>query len=139
MLTNRSIPACSVIPELPYRSVTAAAEWLSGAFGFSVRLLIADHRIQMNVNGCAIVLVAAGDGEPLPTGRVLVRVERIDEHHERATQFGAYVLHPPTTYPFGERQYSALDLAGHRWTFSESVADVAPEDWGGTTVDIQPA
>jgi uncharacterized glyoxalase superfamily protein PhnB len=139
MLTNRSIPACSVIPELPYRSVTAAAEWLSGAFGFSVRLLIADHRIQMNVNGCAIVLVAAGDEELLPPGRVLVRVERIDDHHERATQLGAHVLQPPTTYPFGERQYSAFDLAGHRWTFSESVADVAPEDWGGTTVDIQPA
>jgi hypothetical protein len=61
MLTNRSIPACSVIPELPYRSVTSAADWLSRAFGFSVRLRIADHRIQMNVNGCAIVLVAAGD------------------------------------------------------------------------------
>jgi hypothetical protein len=22
------------------------------------------------------------------------------------------------------------DLAGHRWTFSETIADVAPEDWG---------
>jgi uncharacterized glyoxalase superfamily protein PhnB len=139
MLTNRSIPACSVIPELPYRSVTSAADWLSGAFGFSVRLRIADHRIQMNVNGCAIVLVAADDGELLQTGRVLVRVERIDEHHERATRSGAQVLRPPTTYPFGERQYSVLDLAGHCWTFSESVADVAPEDWGGTSVDIQPA
>jgi uncharacterized glyoxalase superfamily protein PhnB len=139
MLTNRSIPACSVIPELPYRSVASAADWLSGAFGFSVRLRIADHRIQMNVNRCAIVLVAAGDGEPLQAGRVLVRMERIDEHHARATQFGAYVLRLPTTHPFGERQYSVLDLAGHCWTFSESVADVAPEDWGGTSVDLQPA
>ena len=25
---------------------------------------------------------------------------------------------------------------GHSWTFSESIADVAPEDWGGTSVDL---
>lgn len=24
------------------------------------------------------------------------------------------------------------DLYGHRWTFSESVADVDPRDWGGS-------
>jgi hypothetical protein len=39
---------------------------------------------------------------------------------------------PPIEY--GERQYSAEDLAGHRWTFSETLADVAPEEWGGTSV-----
>jgi hypothetical protein len=33
--------------------------------------------------------------------------------------------------PFGERQYAALDLADHWWTFSPHVADLAPEDWGG--------
>jgi hypothetical protein len=22
-------------------------------------------------------------------------------------------------------------LAGHEWTFSQSIADVAPEEWGG--------
>ena len=37
---------------------------------------------------------------------------------------------PPTTYRFGERQYTAEDLAGHRWSFTQSVADVAPGDWG---------
>ncbi len=33
--------------------------------------------------------------------------------------------------PFGERQYTAEDLAGHQWTFSETLADMAPEEWGG--------
>ena len=33
----------------------------------------------------------------------------------------------------GERGYTAEDLGGHRWTFSQSIADVAPESWGGTT------
>jgi len=27
----------------------------------------------------------------------------------------------------------AEDLAGHRRTFSQTIADVAPEDWGGTS------
>jgi hypothetical protein len=35
-----------------------------------------------------------------------------------------------------ERQYHAEDLGGHQWTFSESIADVAPEEWGGTTADL---
>jgi hypothetical protein len=30
-----------------------------------------------------------------------------------------------------ERQYTAEDLGGHRWTFAQSIADVAPEEWGG--------
>ena len=55
-----------------------------------------------------------------------------DAHYERARAAGARIASPPTTYPFGERQYTAHDLCGHRWTFSESVADVDPRDWGGT-------
>ncbi len=41
----------------------------------------------------------------------------------------------PTDFPFGERQYEAEDLAGHRWTFSETLEDVPPERWGGVTVE----
>jgi len=25
-----------------------------------------------------------------------------------------------------------VDPGGHRWTFSQSIADVDPADWGGT-------
>jgi hypothetical protein len=37
------------------------------------------------------------------------------------------------SYPFGECQYGVVDPGGHRWTFSQSIADLAPEDWGGTS------
>ena len=40
----------------------------------------------------------------------------------------------PTDFEYGERQYTAEDHAGHQWTFSETLADVAPEEWGGETV-----
>jgi uncharacterized glyoxalase superfamily protein PhnB len=67
---------------------------------------------------------------------VLVRVEDVDRHHERARQHGARILQAPADYPYGERQYTAEDPAGHRWTFSETIADVAPETWGGTSGKI---
>jgi len=65
-----------------------------------------------------------------------VRVEDADRHHEQAKRYGARILQPPTDFPYGERQYTAEDLGGHRWTFSQSIADVDPASWGGTAVDI---
>jgi uncharacterized glyoxalase superfamily protein PhnB len=40
----------------------------------------------------------------------------------------------PTDFEYGERQYTAEDPAGHQWTFSQTLDDVAPESWGGTLV-----
>ena len=64
---------------------------------------------------------------------VLVKVDDVDAHHDRARQHGARILGPPRDYPYGERQYSAEDLEGHRWTFTQAIADLAPEEWGGTS------
>ena len=30
----------------------------------------------------------------------------------------------PTDYEYGERQYHAEDLAGHQWTFSQTIAEI---------------
>ena len=50
---NRSVPPCVVIPVLIYPDPGAAADWLSKAFGFTVRLRIANHRVQMKAgDGC---------------------------------------------------------------------------------------
>jgi len=61
---------------------------------------------------------------------VTVRVEDVNEHFEHARQRSARILKPPTDMPFGERQYTVEDPWGHRWTFSQSIADVPPEAWG---------
>jgi predicted enzyme related to lactoylglutathione lyase len=129
MRSNRSIPNCSVIPELPYASVVEAAAWLERAFGFTPRVLVGEHRVQMNVGAGAIVVV---EGEASGC-RVLVRVEDADAHAERARAAGARIVKEPADHPYGERQYTARDLGGHAWTFSQSIADVAPEEWGGVT------
>jgi uncharacterized glyoxalase superfamily protein PhnB len=133
---NRSIPSCSVIPELAYPDVSTATAWLCDAFGFTLRLRIANHRAQLTFGTCAIVVTAARarEGGPTTTDHahaVMVRVDDVDAHCERARAHGAQILSAPTTYPYGERQYSAVDIGGHGWTFSQSVADVDPADWGG--------
>jgi uncharacterized glyoxalase superfamily protein PhnB len=68
----------------------------------------------------------------------MVKVDDVDAHHERARRHGAVTLGEPTDHPYGERQYSAVDLAGHRWTFTQAIADLAPEDWGGTSTSAMP-
>ena len=59
----------------------------------------------------------------------MVRVDDASGHGERARARGATIVSEPQDYPYGERQYTAEDLGGHHWTFSESIADVAPEEW----------
>lgn len=128
MKTNRSVPEATVIPELPYPDVREAVDWLSRAFGFTERLQIGDHRAQLVYEGGAVIAIQ-GDA---PGSTLLVRVADADTHHARAAGAGAKILSEPEDYPYGERQYSAVDLGGHRWTFSESTADVDPAEWGGT-------
>jgi uncharacterized glyoxalase superfamily protein PhnB len=64
----------------------------------------------------------------------MVRVDDARSHCERARAAGARIVMEPTDFQYGERQYQAEDVAGHRWTFSETLADVEPEQWGGVTV-----
>ena len=142
MLPNRSIPPCTVIHELAYTNVTQAAEWLCDSFGFTVRVRIGDHRVQLNVGDGAIVVVERPQGTTpsvRPIDSVMVRVAEVDSHHQRSVTRRVHIVRPPTTYPYGERQYTALDPGGHSWTFSQSVADVAPEEWGGETGSLQPS
>ncbi len=128
MLNNRSMPTATVVPELAYPDVRKAAQWLCRAFGFAPRLWIGDHRAQLCVGDGALVLTAAT--EPRPAS-VMVRVQDVDAHFARARDAGAEIIQAPNTYPYGERQYSCRDAAGHTWTFSQSVADIEPATWGG--------
>ena len=113
MKPNRSVPEAAVIPELPYPDVRDAVDWLGRAFGFEERLQIGDHRAQLVYESGAV----------------------INAHHARAAEAGAKIISEPEDYPYGERQYSAVDPGGHRWTFSESIDDVDPAIWGGTLKD----
>jgi hypothetical protein len=103
MLISRTTGSASVVPELVYADVGEAVDWLCAAFGFTELWRADGHRARVAL-GTGVVIIADADAQ-----------------YGRAVPGGA------------ERQYTAEDLAGHRWTFTEAIADLAPEDWGGTS------
>ena len=70
---------------------------------------------------------------------VRVRVEAVDPAFARAVDQGAVVVEAPVDRPYGERDCTLEDPGGHRWQLAETVADVAPEEFGCTTVAPWPA
>lgn len=139
MRANRSIPSATVIPVLVYPDVRAAVAFLSEAFGFVERVQIGeDHRSQLRFGDGALIVgdVRHDHRPPRPgeeTHSVVVRVEDARAHCEHARAHGARILKEPTDFQYGERQYSAEDPWGHRFTFSQTLRDVEPEEWGGIT------
>jgi uncharacterized glyoxalase superfamily protein PhnB len=137
---NRSIPQATVIPVLIYPDVREAVDWLVTAYGFVERVFIGEnHRAQLSFgDGALIVGDVRGDRRPPRAGEVthsvVARVEDARAHCEHARAHGARILSEPHDYEYGERQYTAQDPWGHQWTFSQTLQDVAPEEWGGTSV-----
>src|SRR3954465_3262465 len=138
--SNPPIPSATVIPVLIYPDVRAAVTWLGAAFGFVERVRIGEnHRAQLGFGDGPVIV---GDTRkarrpPRPgevTHSVTVRVDDVRAHCEQARAHGARIVMEPTDFEYGERQYTAEDLAGHQWTFSETLADVDPADWGGELV-----
>jgi uncharacterized glyoxalase superfamily protein PhnB len=143
------MPPCSVIPELVYDDVREAVRWLTDTFGFRTRWTAGEHRAQLAIGdgGLAVTEARTGTGyadqpdavdyraprDGAVSHGIMVRVDDVDTHFARARAHGARILHEPTDYPYGERQYEVEDLGGHRWTFSQTIADVAPEEWGGVS------
>jgi uncharacterized glyoxalase superfamily protein PhnB len=142
MQSNRSVPSPTVIPILIYPDVREAVDWLGTAFGFVERVRIGEnHRSQLSFGEGAVILgdVRNDRRPPRPgevTHSVMVRVDDARAHCEHARAQGAHIVMEPTDFEYGERQYTAEDPVGHQWTFSETIADVAPEEWGGTSVAL---
>lgn len=143
MVVNRSAPKSTIVPILIYEDLATMIDWLCRAFGFRERLRaerngIVNHA-QLSFRDADVMVGLQGGPFRVPQGGlvsqyVLVAVEDVDAHFAHARECGARVLQPPTNMPFGERHYTAEDPGGHRWTFTQHIADVAPEEWGATTV-----
>ena len=154
MIVNRSAPPGPVVPRLVYRDVGAALDWLQRAFGFKERLrTLAEpdgsiHHAQLAIGEGSVILTSQPTSAKAtsPDQHVVahqfvqslhIPVPDVDRHFEHAKQSGARTLNSPESYPFGERQYTAEDLEGNCWTFSQPVANVSPEEWGAVTADIK--
>jgi [ribosomal protein S5]-alanine N-acetyltransferase len=143
--TNRSCPAGTIIPTLIYDDVPRAIAWLRDVFGFEARVRAGQGHAQLCCGSGGVMLGQsrverdASDGSTREFGppdpqhislSLMVKVDDLVAHHAHASAAGARIVQQPTDHVFGERQYTALDLEGHRWTFSQSIADVDPTSWG---------
>jgi uncharacterized glyoxalase superfamily protein PhnB len=141
MKANRSIPPPTVIPVLTYPDVRAAVAWLTTAFGFAERVRIGEsHRAQMSIGADGAVIVAEVGGENhapqrgIVTHVLKVRVGDVNVRFEQACAHGAKVIEPPTEREYGETECTFEDPAGHRWQFTQTIRDVAPEEYGCQTI-----
>jgi uncharacterized glyoxalase superfamily protein PhnB len=139
MITNRSAPTATVVPILVYVDVAQALEFLTRAFGFKERLRAewggSISHAQMDIGECSIMMGKQGGPFTAPAGDTVsqyatVHIDDIEEHFARAKAEGATILKEPEDMPFGVRQYTAKDIGGHWWTFSQNIRDVDPADWG---------
>ena len=64
----------------------------------------------------------------------MLKVEDVDATLATATANGATVSDERRDHPYGERQAALDDPFGHQWVLTQTLADTAPEDWGGQTV-----
>lgn len=142
---NRSVPPPTVVPVLFYPDVRQAVTWLTRAFGFAERVRIGEsHRAQMSIGEDGAVILADVRGEQqapqegIVAHVVKVRVDDVGAQFERAIAYGARVLEAPIDREYGERECTVEDLAGHRWQFTQTLRDVAPEEYGCQTVDPWP-
>lgn len=141
VLENRSAPLGPVIPELAYPDVSAAVNWLVEVLGFVERVRIGPgHRAQLSFGEGSLIVADVDYGRVAPTGgdaasqSVMLRVQDVASLCNRVRENGGTIIREPQDFPYGERQCTILDPAGHRWTLTQTLRDVAPEEWGGIAV-----
>lgn len=128
-----------MIPVLTYPDVRAAVDWLVEALGFVERVWIGpNHRAQLSFGDGSLIVADATHERVVPSGSeathsVMLRVEDVAASCERVRSAGATIVSEPVDFEYGERQASFIDPWSHRWTLTQTLRDVAPEDWGGST------
>ena len=125
----------AVIPMVAYENGAAAMDWLTKAFGFVEK----DRRVEngrlthgeMDTGGGAVMMATPSmhyrgpkkhrdecdiarswHDVPYIIDGVLVYVDDVDAHFERARDAGATILSP-----LEGKRYRAEDVEGHRWMF----------------------
>lgn len=144
-MEETTIDTQAVTPMMSYEDGAAAMDWLVSAFGFTERTRWHDGEGRVThgelAAGDGLIMLAGGppgyEGPrrhrehcaaaaswsevPWVVDGIMVRVDDVDAHFERAKQAGARILSEPEDQPYG-RLYRAEDLEGHRWMFQQPPA-----------------
>jgi uncharacterized glyoxalase superfamily protein PhnB len=134
-----------ISPALYYRDAARMIDWLCEAFGFEVRLKIEgeDGRIEHSELTFGDGLIMVGQERtgaqrrfetatlsPLTAGgntqNLMLYVDDVDSHCERARKAGAKIVREPQLDDYGDdywadRSYGALDPEGHSWWVSQRI------------------
>ncbi len=135
-----------IMPSLRYEDVGKALAWLSHVFGLKEHLRWTDeHGIvrhaEMRIDTAFIELAQAPEGSVTPQrlGQVwqslVVLVDDVDAHYQHVKAAGTTIIAEPQDKVWGLRQYTAEDLEGHRWEFSQHLRDVPPAEWGAQLME----
>ena len=123
-----------LVPSLAYRDAPAAIDWLERVFGFERKLVVPApdgtiiHSELLAGSGVIMPFTARPEEKRLSpldldgaSNGICIFVEDPDAHYERAKAEGAEITQEPKDQHFGGRGYSARDLEGHSWYFSNYV------------------
>jgi uncharacterized glyoxalase superfamily protein PhnB len=131
-----------IAPSLYYAEPRAAIDWLCKAFGFELRLLVEGDGGSVEHSelsfGDGLIMVsgtkpdkfsyrkAPSEVDGANTQSLMVYVDDIAAHCERARSAGATIIQEPETHDYGEdywvdRSYECRDVGGHHWWFSERL------------------
>jgi uncharacterized glyoxalase superfamily protein PhnB len=134
VMNNRSVPTAIMLPHLVYRDVEEACEWLTRVFGF------AEHYhhgqpvsgIQMYLGEAYIMLSTPRQGRsesPAKLGygtqMLTIIVPDVEAYYAKTKRGSGTIWEELHETIYGEKQYGATDLEGHRWLFSQHVRDLA--------------
>jgi uncharacterized glyoxalase superfamily protein PhnB len=126
-----------IIPYLYYEDAGPAIEFMETGFGFEIVSVFRnpeDDRVLTSTvrTGSGLIFVGPGmeffgtqgvqDPESV-SSMTYVYVADVDAHCERARAAGARITAEPHVHFGGNRQYTASDPGGQRWTFAQSGAD----------------
>ena len=130
-----------VIPYLAYADAPAAVEFLCRAYGFEAGVQmdmgggVLGHA-ELHLDDNVVFLATAFDEIGLTSprnlsavhGQVMVYVDDVDEHYEKAKAAGAEITEEISDQFYGDRSYRTVDPEGHQWVFTQHIRDVTPEE-----------
>ncbi len=119
---------------LVYADIEAAFNYLTSVFGFGPGELTRDPEgnvvhgeIQVGDGECWLHTESEPFGLKSPnhlggaTGTMAVMVDDVDAHYRFSSGEGATIRYEPVDQPYGYREYSAVDLEGHLWSFMKPL------------------
>ena len=138
----------TIVPQVPYRDVSAALSFLERAFGFreilAARLVSAggviDHAMLEFGDGVIGIGPEGHHGAISPKSGgiesqyISVYVDDVNAHYQRALAAGARIANGLRDYFWsdeGHRTYEALDPEGHRWRFHQWLREVPQSERRG--------